>query len=841
MTFLHWSILIGLAAVAIPIVIHLLNRRQARTMAWGATRFLLASLASRNRRILIEEIVLMILRCSLVALLVLAMARPFLPSRGSVPWLIVLPAAIGGGICAAIAAAMWSYRRLRWGFLAAACVLLGGAVVAGAWEQVLQKRQWGGERSAQDIVLVLDASDSMTLEVDAARKTTNFDRAVEEARAIVASCRPADSVSVLLGGPKTHSALGHLSSDRAAAQAALQGLSVLGGSMDMADALTVAGGILQQGQNASKRIVVLTDGQAVGWDLDNRSRWKSVAAALEAQPATTTRIICRTLGLPKEIRNLALTDLRLSRQVVGTDRSVRMDVTVTNAGTAVAPAATVELTVEGKKLTPQNASPLAPGASETLSFVHRFEKPAPQVVAAKLLEADDVARDSQLIRVVPVIDRLPVLIVDGSPSLVPWQGAADYLEAALWPGEQEVSPTTLVSPASTAPAEEEQLGALVNATTVPAVDLAGVADFAIYRAIILCDVPRLPEGQAQRLLDYVRGGGGLWVILGSGADSDFYNAWRAWTGQPLLPGKLLGRRELGEAPAHLSPRSFSHPAMAQASDARYSDAEKVLIRSYWQLGVDAQDSDVQTGAILENGDPWLLQRHVGRGNVLASACGLDARDSNLPQKDCFVYIAHEAVYSLAGPVLPPHNFQAPLPVAVELSDALKPALKRGEALTVRGPAGAAVKAVVSELEPRVVVQVAGAEAPGLYRLELPAAAKVDATPFVVFTPPQESLLKELTDEDFLTLGRTAVVERSRSGQETLAFLFGGVPGEELWKYLALGVLLVAVAEIFLTRWIAIQRRVHTTQPIAFGGEVETAQEFRRRARQMLTVPSGNGK
>lgn len=836
MTFLHWGNLLGLAAVAIPIVIHLLNRQQAKTVAWGATRFLLASLASRNRRILIEEVILMGLRCGLLTLLVLAMARPFLPVRWNVPWLLVLPAAVASGLCAAIAAAMWSDTRSRWKFLAAAAALMIGAMLATAWEQLLQKRQWGGEPSAQDIVLILDASDSMTLEVDPEKKQTNFDRAVEEARAVVAACRPADSVAILLGGPKTRSVLGHLSSDRAAAQEALRDLSVLGGSADMADALTVAGGILERGRNGLKRIVIFTDGQAIGWDLENRARWTAVATALEAQATPATRIICRTLGLPKEVRNLALTDLRFSRQVVGTDRPVRLDVTVTNAGTEPSPVATVQMTTASGTLATQVTSPLKPGASETLSFPHRFEKPTQQVVAAALLGQDAVARDNQIVRVVPVVDRLPILIVDGAPSLVPWQGAADYLRAALWPGDEQPAQGHTKPAPTDAEGEGGISRALVEATTVAAVDLAGLSDFSRYRAIVLCDVPRLPDALARRLLDYVRSGGGVWFALGSRVDPDFYNAWRTWAGQPLLPGKLVERRNLGEEPVHLSRRSFAHPALQQASDTRYSDAEKVLFRSYWRLDPEAGDRDVQIGALLENGDPWLVQRRLGNGTILVSACGFDDRDSTLPQKDCFVYIAHEAVYALASAVLPPCNFPTASPVALELTGTGTHGVKKGQSLTVEGPDGTTPRATVSGLEPRVAIQVSGAEPPGLYHVDL--TKDDESVPFVVFAPARESLLEELSDEDFSTIARAVPLERSRDGRETLAFLFGGVPGEELWKYLALGVLLAAVSEILLTRWIAIQRHGQASQPIVFGGHGETAQEFRARARDMLRTPTG---
>ena len=40
MTFLNASMLFGLAALVIPIVIHLLNRSKPRPIEWGAMQFL---------------------------------------------------------------------------------------------------------------------------------------------------------------------------------------------------------------------------------------------------------------------------------------------------------------------------------------------------------------------------------------------------------------------------------------------------------------------------------------------------------------------------------------------------------------------------------------------------------------------------------------------------------------------------------------------------------------------------------------------------------------------------------------------------------------------------------
>src|ERR1700757_4810910 len=67
--------LLGLAGVAIPVIIHLLNRRRYDVVDWGAMQFLQVSETTR-RRLLIEELLLMLLRMGLIALLVLALAAP---------------------------------------------------------------------------------------------------------------------------------------------------------------------------------------------------------------------------------------------------------------------------------------------------------------------------------------------------------------------------------------------------------------------------------------------------------------------------------------------------------------------------------------------------------------------------------------------------------------------------------------------------------------------------------------------------------------------------------------------------------------------------------------------
>lgn len=77
MSFLNAIFLAGLAGVAIPLAIHFLHRERPRTVAFGWLAFLETAHRAEARRFRMRELLLLILRGLLCALLALAFARPF--------------------------------------------------------------------------------------------------------------------------------------------------------------------------------------------------------------------------------------------------------------------------------------------------------------------------------------------------------------------------------------------------------------------------------------------------------------------------------------------------------------------------------------------------------------------------------------------------------------------------------------------------------------------------------------------------------------------------------------------------------------------------------------------
>ena len=81
MTFLHPLALLGLAAAAIPALLHLLERRVPPEAEFPPIRYLSEAERQSARRLKLRHLLLLVLRTALIAMIVMAAARPLVRSR----------------------------------------------------------------------------------------------------------------------------------------------------------------------------------------------------------------------------------------------------------------------------------------------------------------------------------------------------------------------------------------------------------------------------------------------------------------------------------------------------------------------------------------------------------------------------------------------------------------------------------------------------------------------------------------------------------------------------------------------------------------------------------------
>lgn len=211
MTFLNPLVLFGLAAAAIPILIHLLNLRKLKVIEFSSLRFLKEMQKTRMRRLRLRQWLILLLRTLLIVFLVLAFARPAL--KGS----------------------------------------LGSPA---------------GTHATSTVVILLDDSPSMGTRND---RGILFEQAKEAVSQFLSTVSASDEVYLFrLSDPFDPSST-PLPIAPAAALTALEGMSITERSVPYAPLVAHSLRTLAASQNANKELLLITDGQGTQFSFADTS------------------------------------------------------------------------------------------------------------------------------------------------------------------------------------------------------------------------------------------------------------------------------------------------------------------------------------------------------------------------------------------------------------------------------------------------------------------------------------------------------------------------------------------------------------------------------------------
>ena len=205
MAFLNPFFLFGLLAAAVPLLIHLWSRRQAVTVDFSSLMFLVAAHRQNARRLQLKQLLILLLRMLIVALIALALARPFLT--------LGLPLA--------------------------------------------------AVRAKTDVVIVLDNSYSMGYrDVDGVW----FDKAKTLATDVLRSLRHGDSASLILMSDIPQPVFRQLTPDVESVIAAIQNAEVSYRATNVQPSVELAHEILSESTQQNKELYLISDFAQNGWD-----------------------------------------------------------------------------------------------------------------------------------------------------------------------------------------------------------------------------------------------------------------------------------------------------------------------------------------------------------------------------------------------------------------------------------------------------------------------------------------------------------------------------------------------------------------------------------------------
>jgi hypothetical protein len=610
--FLYPALTIGFAFVGVPLLVHLINMLRHRRQRWAAMDFLLASYRKQKNWILLKQLLLLLSRLAIAAILV---------------------------------------------------AMLAGWVSGGKWLEL------AGSRTTHHVV-VLDDSYSMG---DVSGGVSAYSRALTTLRGLVEKLAGSDGSHQLTVMRSSRAGLvQQAGAESADAAADISARTIVGDAslinrimatlpstikVDLVPSIDLATKLIQ-GTPADETIVYLaSDFRNVDWQSPQRAA-ESIAE-LSRAGAKVRMIDCAI----NPMSNLAITSVSPQPDVWVAGVPVLIRATVKNYGTSVAKNVSVSGRVVRYGASVNYADPtkrvsgaidplpaivieeIAAGEEVTKSFQVYITEQGTHAIELSIPD-DALPIDNQRVCTLPLSEVEKVLVVDGDE-----RGRGAYFVASvLNPGSQV------------------RTGALPDVQPLSFLRSVSLEQLRRYRAVYLIDLPELSENTAEALSRYVAEGGGLYWFLGRSIDRDAFN--RVAVGsRGLLPSRLGEAIDLPDRSAESSgdcvlgvPHPLTAP-LAPIGDAAFA---LVAVTKSWSLESSddslgtvtaaPEKSPVRNIALRRDGRPLVTQHDVGQGRVVTSLVGLDGTWTNWAGDPTFVVMLLQANAYLWSAASPPVEY-----------------------------------------------------------------------------------------------------------------------------------------------------------------------------------------
>jgi hypothetical protein len=370
LAFLNPMLLWALPLAAVPIIIHILNRRRFQKVPWAAMTFLLKAMKRNRKRMRMEQWLVLLLRVLAVLLLISLVSRP----------------------------------------------QLGGSSLLG---------------SRTHHIVILDDSASMTQRTGS---TVLFEKAQDRIKVLADDLglrRQGDIFSLVTTSaadvPQIWSQRigGSFSRD---AGSRLKELQVSDRSPDLGKALAMTVTRAHEVEDASRTEYYLV-GDRRSWDWatpDDRPR-PELLAGLSSMGPDQEHVTVLTVG--GQHRNLAIVNVKLVDRLAIAAVPVTLGIDIKNFGLDPTAPTTVSIEVDGQSRVTQDVPQLAPGERYTVQMDHTFHQAGPHHLDALLEPSESFPFDDRRTLAVQVRDKSRVLLVDGQPDED--DGEVFFLQATL--------------------------------------------------------------------------------------------------------------------------------------------------------------------------------------------------------------------------------------------------------------------------------------------------------------------------------------------------------------------------------------------------------------------------
>jgi hypothetical protein len=718
LTFLNSILLWGSLLGAIPIIIHLLNRRKFRRVQWAPMHYLKLTIQRNRRKIQLEELLLLLLRVALIVLLFFFLARPIMNPTGLEGWL--------------------------------------GA---------------GGRSS---LVVLIDDSLSMGYASGAAPA---FQEAKEQAALVLAAARPQDRCTVITTSaprvPILHEIEG-TRRDELAGAALSVGLTATHAAWPAV--LEAADEVLRSCTYPTRQLTIVTDLRKSGWE-------PGVSAVARRFSEQGVRLRVVDVGAP-ETANVALQSLLPTDRTILAGAPSKWEATIKNDSSRTLANAKAILRVDDRPI--EVVLPdIGPRQVARVPLSVPFPGAGMHEMSLRIPE-DELPDDNQRWAAVPVKDSLLIRLVDGEPSSEPFGSEVDYLGAPLSVG--------------------------IGDAEAWRVEVVPENDFLSQRlepadVLVLANVAAPNPEQAERLKRLVKAGMGLIVFTGGKLDVGLYNDLFQRGDDPLLPYRLKGLIDENIQGLFIEPVRPS--PLEKLLELKPSALERVAVRQFMTVEETGDKDRVRVLARWNNPSrsPAVAERVVGEGRVLLWTTTADRAGNDWPIEPSFVLATREAVRGAARPTSLDHTVTAGEAITRSITSSQQVANARLSAPGGGEPRALTVVPVAEEKTvgaPTVQINVTDTRRAGAYRMTWDEGSLGTQQDLYAANPdPRESQLDRIAPAELTALMDPLKFEiiAARSGGAGL----DSANGREIWHDLAVGLLVLLIAESIFATWVGRSR------------------------------------
>lgn len=628
MTLLYGAMLAGLAALAVPVILHLIAKQRFTVQDLPTIRLLEAQQRSNVLAPRLVDRWQLLLRLLLVLLAVLAMARWY---------------------------AGWS----------------------------------PGSEAPRNMVLVIDSSASMRLQQASAEQVTIFDLAKRQALAVIDDLPPGSRCG-LIADAATGPVDVAPSTDLAKVRAALETLTTIDGpGRGMVRSVADACALVQGPRAIASQVIVFSDLRASAFSARDRLALERIEATNQQLDSTLDLVF---VDPGAAVGNMGIVDTYVRGGDAKVGEDAHLVVTLVNSGTEPSDATLRLSVAERRdpRTRTVTVQPHTPTVVDLTTRVNRSAQMVARVEITPDAYADDDmravplnVRDVRRILVVNGGSGSAERTVTGRNQLEMMTGQA--ADATGSDASQRIDGATILRYALNPGRELGLPSGTGIETTMVSVEALTRQPLSAYGLVILYDVSSLGEQAMNDLRTFVDQGRSLLIVAASDTSAVAFNRSLGVGsgGQPPLSPAQVGNDRVLDPAAGISLVGNNHVVLAPFHDPVQGDLSVVRLLALREL----RDLQPTTSVLMATtgGEPIAVEAPLGKGRVVLFATGFELARGNLARTRVFPTLVWRLVDYLTDQLRtrPPDHVQALRPAVLDVTE---PALSLVERLEL-SPAG----------------------------------------------------------------------------------------------------------------------------------------------------------